>query len=396
MKLTIAVAYSGGLDTTWLTALLSKNHQVTAYMVDTGGFTESDIDNAQQRALAAGASKFICVNESETYYNKVIKYMIFGNILKNNTYPLSVSAERIIQAISIAEYAKNNNYNAIAHGCTGAGNDQVRFEMVFNILCPHIKILAPVREQNISRAQEIEYLKAAGIKMNFEKAKYSINKGLWGTSVGGAETLKSNGVLPDSAYPTQLSKSEPETLSVGFCEGEICMVNGTEFQSKVEAIKAVEAIAGAFAIGRDTHIGDTIIGIKGRVGFEAAAPLVLIKAHHALEKHVLTKWQLYWKENLSLWYGNRLHEGMLLDPEMRDIEQFFQSSQQKVTGTVNIQLMPYHLRITGIQSAHDLMNSDFGTYGEDNKAFTANDIIGFTKVSGLQSKIWYTINNENY
>ncbi len=391
------VAYSGGLDTTWVTTYLSaKGEDVTALMINSGAFGEDEIASAKDRAMQAGVKKFECIDVSKDYYEKTVKYMIFGNMLKNDTYPMSVSSERIIQAITVANYAKEHGYDKIAHGCTGAGNDQVRFEMVFDILCPEIEVQALVREQNIQRVDEIAFLKEKGIKMNFDKAKYSINKGLWGTSIGGRETLSSNLPLPEEAYPTHCTKQDESVITLEFKKGELVAVDGKEYSDKVEAIRAVEALAAPYAIGRDMHIGDTIIGIKGRVGFEAAAPMVIIKAHHALEKHVLTKWQIYWKDNISQWYGNRLHEGMLLEPEMRDMEKFLESTQDKVNGKVFVSLKPYNFFINGIESAHDMMANKFGVYGEENRAFTAQDIVGFTKVTGIQSKIWYSVNGEKY
>lgn len=391
------VAYSGGLDTTWVTTLLSgKGEDVTALMVNSGAFTQDDIASAKDRAFKAGAKEFKCIDVSKEYYDKTVKYMIYGNMLKNNAYPMSVSSERICQAISIANYAKANKFDKIAHGSTGAGNDQIRFELIFDILCPEIEVEAPVRETNIARNQEIEFLKQHGVDMNFEKAKYSLNRGLWGTSIGGKETLNSASALPEEAYLSHCTKSAEEVLELEFEKGELVAVAGKKYENRVDAIRAVESIASQFAIGRDMHVGDTIIGIKGRVGFEAAGPMVIIKAHHALEKHVLTKWQIYWKDNISQWYGNRLHEGMMLEPEMRDMEAFLTSSQDKVSGKVFVILKPYTFLIQGIESKHDLMTSKFGVYGEDNKAFTAQDIAGFTKVAGVQSKIWYSVNDEKY
>lgn len=391
------VAYSGGLDTTWVTTLLSgKGEDVTDLMVNSGAFTQDDIASAKDRAFKAGAKEFKCIDVSKEYYDKTVKYMIYGNMLKNNAYPMSVSSERICQAISIANYAKANKFDKIAHGSTGAGNDQIRFELIFDILCPEIEVEAPVRETNIARNQEIEFLKQHGVDMNFEKAKYSLNRGLWGTSIGGKETLNSASALPEEAYLSHCTKSAEEVLELEFEKGELVAVAGKKYENRVDAIRAVESIASQFAIGRDMHVGDTIIGIKGRVGFEAAGPMVIIKAHHALEKHVLTKWQIYWKDNISQWYGNRLHEGMMLEPEMRDMEAFLTSSQDKVSGKVFVILKPYTFLIQGIESKHDLMTSKFGVYGEDNKAFTAQDIAGFTKVAGVQSKIWYSVNDEKY
>jgi argininosuccinate synthase len=317
-------------------------------------------------------------------------------VLKNNTYPLSVSAERLSQALAIAEHTRKLQANAVAHGSTGAGNDQVRFDMIFHIMIPSVEIITPIRDLKLSREEEIEYLKKKGVDMNFEKAQYSINKGLWGTSVGGRETLSSNGMLPESAWPTQMTKGgEEEQVKLGFNKGELVSVNDTTFGHPTEAIQYLQAIAGPYGIGRDIHVGDTIIGIKGRVGFEAAAPMVILKAHHALEKHVLTKWQLQWKDQLALFYGNWLHEGQILDPVMRDIEAFLSNSQANVTGEVFVQLMPYRFQITGIASPYDLMNSKFGKYGEMNTGFTGQDVRGFSKIFGNQTVIWNHVQEDN-
>ncbi len=324
-----------------------------------------------------------------------IKYLIFGNVLKNNTYPLSVSAERLSQAIHIAEHVQKLDASAVAHGSTGAGNDQVRFDMVFHIMIPGVEIITPIRDLKLSREEEISYLQAKGVDMNTEKAMYSINKGLWGTSVGGKETLSSKGILPESAWPTQLTKHDAEEVVLTFEKGELLAVNDKKFQHPSAAIQYLQTIAGPFAIGRDIHVGDTIIGIKGRVGFEAAAPMVILKAHHALEKHVLTKWQLQWKDTLSQFYGNWLHEGQIMDPVMRDIESFLQHSQENVSGKVFVQLMPYRFQIIGIESAFDLMNSKFGKYGEMNSGFTGEDVRGFSKIFGNQTIIWNAVQQEN-
>lgn len=286
---------------------------------------------------------------------------------------------------------KKLNATAVAHGSTGAGNDQVRFDMIFNIMIPGVEIITPIRDLKLSREEEISYLKEKGVVMNFEKAAYSINKGLWGTSVGGKETLHSKGLLPEEAWPTQVTKSETEELIVHFDKGEITGVNNRHFDNPVEAIQYIQSIAGPFGIGRDIHVGDTIIGIKGRVGFEAAAPMVILKAHHALEKHVLTKWQLSWKDQLAQFYGNWLHEGQILDPVMRDIEAFLIQSQEQVTGSVFIQLMPYRFQIIGIESANDLMSSKFGKYGEMNSGWTGEDVRGFSKIFGNQTAIYHHI-----
>ena len=338
-----------------------------------------------------GVSTYKNIDAIATYYQKVIKYLTFGNVLKYSTYPLSVSAERIIQAIEIVEYAKSIDAEYIAHGSTGAGNDQVRFDMIFQTLAPNIKIITPIRDGKLTRQQEIDYLKENGIDMSWEKAKYSVNKGLWGTSVGGEETLTSQQPLPESAYPSQLEKEGEEKVILTFEKGEFIALNGT-INLPQKNIELLNELASAFAIGRDIHVGDTIVGIKGRVGFEAAASLIIIKAHHLLEKHTLTKWQLQHKEYLASFYGMHLHEGQYLDPVMRDMEAFLQSSQEQVSGDVFITLKPYHFSLDGIDSKHDLMNAKFGSYGEENKGWTADEAKGFIKILGNQNKIYQQIN----
>jgi argininosuccinate synthase len=330
---------------------------------------------------------------TSNYYQKSIKYMVFGNVLRNNTYPISVSSERVFQAIAIIEYAKQIGARYVAHGSTGAGNDQVRFDLTFQILAPEIGILTPTRDLELSRQEEIDYLKHHGVEADWKKMDYSVNKGLWGTSVGGKETLKSNQTLPEEAYPSQLTENEPKEISLDFVKGELKAVDGKTYKNPVDAIRALEAHASPYAIGRDMHIGDTIIGIKGRVGFEAAAPLIIIKAHQMLEKHTLTKWQQYWKEQLGNWYGMFLHEALYFEPVMRDIEKFLEHSQETVTGKVIVRLRPYNFVLVGIESDHDLMRSEFGQYGEKNSAWTADDVKGFTKVLSTSLKIYNSVNH---
>lgn len=389
----VVLAFSGGLDTSFCVKYLSedKGYEVHTLTVNTGGFDAKEIGEIEARAKALGVASHQTVDETKNYYDTVIRFLIYGNVLKNNTYPLSVSAERMSQALAVANYAKKIKADAVAHGSTGAGNDQVRFDMVLNILVPGVEIITPIRELKLSREAEIDYLKSKGVQFNFEKALYSINKGLWGTSVGGKETLKSLGMLPEEAWPTPISKTESEQISLTFKQGELIKVNGQTFAHPSEAIHHLQSIAAPFGIGRDIHVGDTIIGIKGRVGFEAAAPLLIIKAHHALEKHVLTKWQLNWKEQLAQFYGTWLHEGQYLDPVMRDIEAYLQSTQQQVTGDVHVQLLPYRFVILGIESDFDLMSSKFGKYGEMNLGWTGDDVKGFTKIFGNQTAIYHQV-----
>jgi len=392
-KKKVVLAYSGGLDTTFCAVYLSKekDFEIHAVTVDTGGFTKEEINGIEKRALEIGATSYTCINAVDDFYDQCIKYLIYGNVLKNNTYPLSVSAERIFQALAIAKYAQKINADAVAHGSTGAGNDQVRFDMAFNILIPKAEIITPIRELKLSRQEEIDYLKKYGVEMNFEKAAYSINKGIWGTSVGGKETLTSDKYLPETAFPSQLKKQEPENITLHFEKGQLVGLNDQTYTA-AKAIAKLNELASLFAIGRDIHVGDTIIGIKGRVGFEAAAPLVVIKAHHTLEKHTLTKWQLYWKDQMSTWYGNWLHEGQFLDPVMRNIEKFLEDTQQFVTGKVFVTLVPYGFKINGIDSTHDLMSAKFGSYGEMNNSWTGDDVKGFAKIFGNQVAIYNAVN----
>jgi argininosuccinate synthase len=392
----VVIAYSGGLDTSYCAKYLSKeeNFEVHAVSVNTGGFSQEEIERIGNTAKAIGATTYTNLDAVSSFYQKVVKYLIFGNVLKNNTYPLSVSAERIIQAIEIVNHARKIGAGYIAHGSTGAGNDQVRFDMIFQILAPEIEIITPIRDKKLTRQEEIDYLQSQGVDMNWEKAKYSINKGLWGTSVGGAETLTSEKPLPEAAFPSQLQEKEASRVTLTFEKGELTAVNGEE-NSPEKNIEKLEELASAYAIGRDIHVGDTIIGIKGRVGFEAAAALITIKAHHLLEKHTLSKWQLQHKENVASWYGMHLHEGQYLDPVMRDFEAFLQNSQQQVSGEVYISLHPYRFVLEGISSPFDLMNSGFGKYGEENNAWTAQDAKGFIKILSNSGKIYNQVKQKS-
>jgi argininosuccinate synthase len=395
VKEKVVLAFSGGLDTSYCAKYLSdeKGYDVYSVIVNTGGFSPAELAEIERRAYSLGVCRHETVDVTQQYYDKCIKYMIFGNILKNNTYPLSVSSERAFQAMATVEYARKTGAACIAHGSTGAGNDQVRFDLIFQIMMPGVTVITPIRDMKLSREAEIAYLQSRGISDNWEKKAYSINKGLWGTSIGGRETLSSGTWLPGEAYPSQPVREREEFLELEFEKGEPVSVNNEKL-APVEAIRRIEEIASAYAIGRDTHVGDTIIGIKGRVGFEAAAPLILIKAHHLLEKHALTKWQQYWKEQLANWYGMLLHEGQYLEPVMRNIEKFMDDSQKYISGKVKVRLQPYRFEVLGITSDHDLMNAAFAKYGEENTAFSGNDVIGFTKILSNQMKIYGAVNKE--
>ncbi|MBU2948719.1 argininosuccinate synthase [Zobellia uliginosa] len=392
----LVLAYSGGLDTSYCAKYLSQEQgfDVHAVSVNTGGFSKEEIATIKEKAIELGASSYTSIDAVQIFYDKVVKYLIFGNVLKNNTYPLSVSAERIVQAIEIVTYAKKIGADYIAHGSTGAGNDQVRFDMIFQIIAPEIEIITPIRDNKLAREAEIEYLKQNGVDYPWAKAKYSINRGLWGTSVGGEETLTSQNALPDSAYPSQLQEKEPTDVKLTFEKGELVAIDGIK-DTPVANIEKLEAMASKYAIGRDIHVGDTIIGTKGRVGFEAAAALIIIKAHHLLEKHTLTKWQQFQKEQQGNFYGMLLHEGNYLDAVMRNIEAFLTDTQKNVSGDVFLSLYPFQFRLNGISSKHDLMTDAFGSYGEVNKGWSADDAKGFIKILSNSGKIYNHVNQNN-
>ncbi|MDR2909858.1 MAG: argininosuccinate synthase [Bacteroidales bacterium] len=396
MNKKLVLAFSGGLDTSFCVKYLKeeKGFDVYTAIANTGGFSQEELKNIEEKAYRLGAVKHATLDVTEEYYNKCIRYMIFGNILRNNTYPISVSSERVFQAIATINYAKEIGARYIAHGSTGAGNDQVRFDLTFQVLAPEIEIVTPIRDLLLSRQEEIDFLKKHGMEDDYIKMQYSINQGLWGTSVGGKETLTSSKGLPDESYPSQLETNEEKMIELGFEKGELKTIDGKSFENGPKIIRALNEITSKFAIGRDIHVGDTIIGIKGRVGFEAAAPMLTIKAHHLLEKHTLTKWQIYWKEQLSNWYGMFLHEALYHEPVMRNMEIFLESTQENVTGKVFVKLKPYSFELQGIESEHDLMNSGFAHYGETATAWTGDDVKGFTKILSNSLKIYNSVNKK--
>ncbi|MDO4213423.1 MAG: argininosuccinate synthase [Bacteroidales bacterium] len=387
----VVVAFSGGLDTSYTVMYLAKEkgYEVYAACANTGGFSKEQLEANERNAYELGAVKYVTLDVTKEYYDKSLKYMVWGNVLRNGTYPVSVSSERIFQGMAIARYANEIGADAIAHGSTGAGNDQVRFDMTFLVMCPDIEIITLTRDGNLSRKEEVDYLNAHGYFADFTKLKYSYNVGIWGTSICGGEILDSTQGLPESAYLKQLSRHGSEILSLGFKKGELCSVNGKEYDDKIEAILAVEEIGAAYGIGRDMHVGDTIIGIKGRVGFEAAAPMLIIAAHKFLEKYTLSKWQQYWKDQVANWYGMFLHESQYLEPVMRDIEAMLESSQRNVNGTVTLELRPYSFSTVGVDSPDDLVKNKLGEYGEGAKGWTSEDAKGFIKVSSTALRAYY-------
>lgn len=387
----VVVAFSGGLDTSYTVMYLAKEkgYEVYAACANTGGFSAEQLKANEENAYKLGAKEYVTLDVTKEYYEKSLRYMIYGNVLRNNCYPISVSSERIFQAIAIARYAKEIGAEAIAHGSTGAGNDQIRFDMTFMVMAPDMEIITLTRDNNLSRQEEVDYLNSHGYFADFTKLKYSYNVGIWGTSICGGELLDSNQGLPESAFLKHPTKEGTELLKIGFKKGEICSVNGVEYDDKVKAIQKIEEIGASYAIGRDCHVGDTIIGIKGRVGFEAAAPMLIIGAHRFLEKYTLSKWQQYWKEQVANWYGMFLHESQYLEPVMPDIEAMLTSSQRNVNGVVTLELRPYGFSTVGVDSVDDLVKNKFGEYGETQKGWTADDAKGFIKVTSTPLRLYY-------
>ncbi|MDD2960533.1 MAG: argininosuccinate synthase [Muribaculaceae bacterium] len=390
-KKKVVVAFSGGLDTSYTVMYLAKElgYEVYAACANTGGFSPEQLETNEKNAYKLGAVKYITLDVMKEYYDKSLKFMVYGNVLRNGTYPISVSSERIFQALAISRYANEIGADAIAHGSTGAGNDQIRFDMTFLVMAPGVEIITLTRDKTLTRQEEIDYLNKNGFEADFAKLKYSYNVGLWGTSICGGEILDSAQGLPETAYLKHCTKEGTENLRLTFEKGELKAVNDVVYDDPIKAIQKVEEIGMAYAIGRDIHVGDTIIGIKGRVGFEAAAPMLIINAHRLLEKYTLSKWQQYWKDQVANWYGMFLHESQYLEPVMRDIEAMLSESQRNVNGTAILELRPYGYSAIGVESKDDLVKNKLGEYGETQKGWTADEAKGFIKVTSTPLRAYY-------
>ena len=388
--MSIVLAFSGGLDTSFCVPYLKETYNEPVYTVtvNTGGLTPEDEKKLNEQALQLGAVQHFTIDGRDDLFWNHLSYLIKGNVLRGNVYPLSVGPERVTQAQHIVKAARELGASAIAHGSTGAGNDQVRFDVALRILASEMEIITPIRSLGYSRQQTAAYLESKGFAVPANTTTYSINRGLWGTTIGGKETLGTIDPLPDEAYPDTLSPMKcpdtPLTLKITFEKGIPTAIDGS-MMNPVLLIERLNELGGDHGVGRDLHVGDTILGIKGRIGFEAPAALILIRTHEELEKIVLSKWQRHQKEQLAKFYGMLLHEGQHFDPVMRDIEAFLNSSQEVVTGTVAVRLFKGHISVLGCESPYSLFDLSVASYGETNTLWDARDARGFTQIYGIPS-----------
>jgi argininosuccinate synthase len=390
--MSIVLAFSGGLDTSFCVPYLAETYSEPVYTVtvNTGGLSAEDAEAVERKAMDLGAVQHLTVDGRQDLFDHHLSYLIKGNVLRGGVYPLSVGPERVTQAKCVAEVARKLGARAVAHGSTGAGNDQVRFDVALRLLASDLEIITPIRALGLTRQEAAAFLAERGVVVPPKTTSYSINRGLWGTTVGGGETLSTTNPLPDDAYPDSVSPAEapdrPLDLSLEFLNGLPTTIDGEEMDP-VTLIETLNAVGAEYGVGRGMHVGDTILGIKGRVGFEAPAAMVLITAHRELEKIVLTRWQRYQKDHLADFYGMLLHEGQFFDPVMRDVEAFLNSSQQVVSGTVNVRLFKGGISILGCDSPYSMFDAGVATYGEKNTLWGGRDAEGFSKLYGLQGFI---------
>lgn len=392
----VVLAFSGGLDTTFCVAYLKEQgYQIITVTVDTGGFSKKEAGEIALKAKLLGANKHFFLDGRQIFFDKFISYIIKGNILRGSVYPLCAGTERLVIAQKLVELAKRVNAKYIAHGSTGAGNDQIRFDVALKVLAADLTVLTPIRELSVSREKEVEFLKKHNITVSSATKSYSINKGLLGVTIGGSETKGSWESLLDNIYPgiksIEKTPDNPTTLIISFNQGLPVAINGKKMNG-VEIMLYLSKIGGDYGVGKNIHLGNTIIGIKGRVAFAAPAAIILINAHRELEKLVQTKWQSFWKETLSDFYGSLLHEALYFDPAMRDIEVMIDSSQKYVTGDVRVKLFKGNIIIEGVKSDYSLMDAKVATYGEENLMWSGEDVKGFSKIYGMQSMLAAKVN----
>ncbi len=396
----IVLAFSGGLDTSFLVPYLSEKYQtdVVTATVNTGGFNSEDLAAIEERALSLGAVQHITIDAVDELFDDYLSHLIRGNVLKGGIYPLCVAAERTIQAGKVAEQAIALNAEAVAHGATGAGNDGVRFDVAFQVIAPSLKIIAPVRDEGWTRGREIEYLKERGHAVEEQRLDLSVNEGIWGTTLGGGWTHDPWTGPDEDAFASFDVGPEPQgagEISIGFEEGlpvsiESEGVGGVEGMGGVESLRRLNRIGRKWRVGRGIHLGDTVLGIKGRIAFEAPGPLMVVSAHRELEKLVLTGNQMLIKDQLAAWYGKWVHEGLYFEPALRDIEALLASSQQRVTGRVRVRLEPGRFSVVGVQSPHSLINEDIARYGEENSLWDGRDARGFSTLLSIPSLLHRT------
>jgi argininosuccinate synthase len=384
----VVLAFSGGLDTSFCVPWLKETMgaEVVTVFVNTGGAERADLDAVAARSKALGAARHVEVDAREAVYDHHVAWLIRGNVLRGEVYPMCVGAERTRQAVEVARIAKELGAEAVAHGSTGAGNDQIRFDVILRVLLPGTTLLAPIRDHTITREQATEWMRERGFPVPEGSLRYSVNRGLWGTTYGGSWTHDPWAAPPDDAWGPAAPAPEARDVVLGWDGGLPVSIDGRAV-SGFEAVEALGAVTRAYSVGRGIHLGETVLGIKGRVAFEAGAPLVLIAAHRELEKLVLTRWQLFWKDHLGRFYGERLHEGQHLDPVMRDIEAMMLSSQRHVAGETRVRLEAGRFQVTGVRSPHALMRDAAGRYGELPALWTGDDAKAFAKIAAIPSML---------